>query len=98
MREVWDAPEAGAVRYEGELVRLDVRPYGRAGQVRAQIPVYVAAVNEGMTRIAGEIADGVVAHPMATPRYIDEVMRPAIDQGAQTRRSRRGRRSPLRTG
>jgi probable F420-dependent oxidoreductase len=83
VREVWRSAQAGAVRYDGELVQLDVRPYGRADQVRGEIPVYVAAVNEGMTRIAGEIADGVVAHPMATPRYIDEVMRPAIEQGAQ---------------
>jgi probable F420-dependent oxidoreductase len=83
VREVWKSSQAGAVRYDGELVQLDVRPYGRADQVRDEIPVYVAAVNEGMTRVAGAVADGVVAHPMATPRYIDEVMRPAIDQGAQ---------------
>jgi probable F420-dependent oxidoreductase len=83
VREVWKSSQAGAVRYDGELVQLDVRPYGRADQVRDEIPVYVAAVNEGMIRIAGAVADSVVAHPMATPRYIDEVMRPAIDQGAQ---------------
>jgi len=83
VRAVWGAGAAGAVRYDGELVQLDVRPYGRAGQVRADIPVYVAAVNEGMTRTAGAVADGVVAHPMATPRYIEEVMRPALAQGAQ---------------
>ena len=53
------------------------------GQVRDDIPVYVAAVNEGMARTAGAVADGVVAHPMATPRYIDEVMRPALAQGAE---------------
>jgi probable F420-dependent oxidoreductase len=89
VREVWKSSQAGAVRYDGELVQLDVRPYGRADQVRDEIPVYVAAVNEGMTRIAGAVADGVMAHPMATPRYIDEVMRPAIEQGAQqTGRSR----------
>ena len=82
VRAVWDAAEAGAVSYEGELVKLNVRPYGRAGQVRSRIPVYVAAVNDGMTRMAGAIADGVVAHPMATPRYIEEVMRPAIAEGA----------------
>jgi probable F420-dependent oxidoreductase len=82
VRAVWDAAGAGAVEYEGELVQLNVRPYGRAGQVRPRIPVYVAAVNEGMTRMAGAIADGVVAHPMATGRYIEEVMRPAIAQGA----------------
>ncbi len=83
VRAVWDAAEAGAVRYEGELVRLDVRPYGRAGQVRPRIPVYLAAVNEGMARMAGSVADGVVGHPMATARYIDEVMRPAMAAGAE---------------
>ena len=82
VRAVWDSAEAGAVDYEGELVRLKVRPYGRASQVRPRIPIYVAAVNEGMTRMAGRVADGVVAHPMATARYIDEVMRPAIAEGA----------------
>ena len=83
VRAVWGAAEAGAVRYEGELVRLDVRPYGRMGQVRPLIPVYLAAVNEGMARMAGSVADGVVGHPMATARYIDEVMRPAIAAGAE---------------
>jgi len=82
VRAVWGAASAGAVQYEGELVELRVRPYARAGQVRDRIPVYIAAVNEGMTRMAGAIADGVVAHPMATTRYIDEVMRPAIAEGA----------------
>ena len=69
-------------------MRLRVRPYGRAGQVRTRIPVYVAAVNEGMARMAGAVADGVVAHPMATSRYIDEVMRPAIAEGAGARGAR----------
>lgn len=82
IRAVWTAAEAGAVEYEGELVRLAVRPYGRAGQVRAAIPIFLAAVNQGMCRTAGAVADGVIAHPMATARYIDEVMRPAISEGA----------------
>ena len=82
IRAVWAAADAGAVAYEGELVQLRVRPYGRAGQVRPAVPVYLAAVNEGMARTAGAVADGVVSHPMATVRYIDEVMRPAIAEGA----------------
>jgi probable F420-dependent oxidoreductase len=83
IRAVWAAAEAGAVEYEGELVQLRVRPYGRAGQVRPTLPVYLAAVNQGMARTAGAVADGVVSHPMATVRYIDEVMRPAIAEGAE---------------
>lgn len=83
IRAVWRAQNAGAIEYEGELVRLSVRPYARLDQVRPTIPVYLAAVNEGMARVAGAVADGVIAHPMATVRYIDEVMRPAIAAGAQ---------------
>lgn len=82
IRAVWNASSAGAVQYDGELVRLSVRPYGRAGQLRADIPVFIAAVNEGMCRAAGATADGVVAHPMASGRYMQEVMRPAIAAGA----------------
>ena len=42
-----------------------------------------------MARTAGAVADGVIAHPMATARYIDEVMRPAIAEGAAARGTRR---------
>jgi probable F420-dependent oxidoreductase len=83
IRAVWTAGAAGAVNYEGELVRLAVRPYGRANQLRSDIPIYLAAVNPGMAKTAGAVADGVIAHPMATGRYIDEVMRPAIAEGAE---------------
>jgi probable F420-dependent oxidoreductase len=83
VRSVWAAADAGTIEYEGELVRLAVRPYARAGQVRPRIPIYLAAVNRGMARAAGAVADGVIAHPMASARYIDEVMRPAIAAGAE---------------
>jgi probable F420-dependent oxidoreductase len=79
IRAVWAAAGAGAVEFEGELVKLRVRPYGRANQVRERIPIFLAAVNEGMLRTAGAVADGVVTHPMATVRYLEEVVRPAID-------------------
>jgi probable F420-dependent oxidoreductase len=84
IRAVWSAAQSGSVEYEGELVRLSVRPYGRPGQIRDRLPIYLAAVNEGMARTAGAVADGVVAHPMATVRYIEEVLRPAIAEGAET--------------
>jgi probable F420-dependent oxidoreductase len=83
VRAVWGAQSAGSIDYEGELVRMSVRPYARANQVREQIPVHLAAINDGMSRTAGAIADGVIAHPMATGRYIAEVMRPAIAEGAR---------------
>jgi probable F420-dependent oxidoreductase len=82
IRAVWAAGAAGSIEYEGDLVRLSVRPYGRANQLRSDIPIYLAAVNPVMASTAGAVADGVIAHPMATGRYIEEVMRPAIADGA----------------
>ncbi len=46
------------------------------------IPVQVAAVNAGMCRLAGELCQGMRPHPICTPRYIAEVMLPAMEAGA----------------
>jgi probable F420-dependent oxidoreductase len=46
------------------------------------IPIQLAAVNPFMCQIAGEVADGIRAHPVCTPHYIAEVMRPAAQKGA----------------
>jgi probable F420-dependent oxidoreductase len=47
-----------------------------------RIPIQLAAVNPFMCQIAGEVADGIRAHPVCTPRYIAEVMLPAAQKGA----------------
>lgn len=48
-----------------------------------RVPVYVAAVNPWMARMAGEVCDGVHVHPFHSARYLDEVIVPAVAQGAQ---------------
>ena len=79
-------PRRARSSYEGELVRLDVRPYGRAGQVRADDP----GLPRGGQR--GHGAHRRAPSPTASSRtrwrrarYIDEVMRPAIAEGAEQR-------------
>ena len=47
------------------------------------IPVQLAAVNPFMCQIAGEVADGIRAHPVCTRHYITEVMLPAARKGAE---------------
>ncbi len=34
-----------------------------------------------MTRIAGEVADGVIIHPFSNEKYIREVTLPAVEEG-----------------
>jgi hypothetical protein len=54
------------------------------------VPIHVAAVNPFMTAIVGEVADGFAAHMFSTPRYLDDVLRPALARGA----ARAGRAAP----
>jgi probable F420-dependent oxidoreductase len=47
-----------------------------------EIPVSVAGVNPGMARLAGEVCDGFHVHPFHSIRYLEQVVRPAIAEGA----------------
>jgi probable F420-dependent oxidoreductase len=44
--------------------------------------VFLAAVGTAMTRVAGEVADGLVVHGFTTERYLREVTLPALGAGA----------------
>ena len=43
--------------------------------------VYLAAVGPKMTEVAGEVADGLIAHAFTTERYMREVTMPAVEHG-----------------
>jgi len=46
--------------------------------------VILAAVGETMSRVAGEVADGIFLHGFTTERYIREVTIPAVEAGLAT--------------
>ena len=91
VRACWDAYRQGRGRYEGEFysIRQPVFSPG-ADDPWPDVPIYVAGVNPVMTGVAGEVADGFAAHMFSTPRYLDEVLRPALARGA----ARAGRAAP----
>ncbi len=47
------------------------------------VPIYIAGVNTGLAKLAGELCNGFHAHPFHSPRYLKEVILPAIEAGAQ---------------
>ncbi|MGH2705226.1 MAG: TIGR03617 family F420-dependent LLM class oxidoreductase [Actinomycetota bacterium] len=68
--------------HRGEHYRITLAPWPRpAGLPRRHIPIFLAAVNEGMARVAGAVADGMIGHPMSTPRYVEEVVLPNLSRG-----------------
>jgi len=51
--------------------------------------IYLAAVGPLMTEVAGETADGLIAHAFTTNRYVRDVTMPAVERGlAKSGRSR----------
>jgi len=51
--------------------------------------IFLAAVGDKMTEVAGEVCDGILIHGFTTERYLREVTMPALERGLVTaRRSR----------
>ena len=86
LRAIWECWQNGGtnLRYESDHYKLSlmVPLFAPPPIEHPPIPVQLAAVNPFMCQIAGEVADGIRAHPVCTPRYIEEVMLPAARKGA----------------
>jgi probable F420-dependent oxidoreductase len=86
VRAIWDCWQNGTkLDFDSEHYRLNlmVPLFAPSPLEHPRIPVQLAAVNPFMCQVAGEVADGIRAHPIATPSYIREVMLPAARKGAE---------------
>lgn len=83
IRKLWASHAGGGMKFEGDYYRLNIPAYVRPHIVRDRIPLYLAAVQKGMLRTTGEIADGLVGHPLYSRKYIAEFIRPNIEVGAK---------------
>ena len=85
VRAVWRSWQNNSpLDFQGEHYRLNlVVPLFDPGPIEhPHIPIHVAAVNEYMCQVAGEVAQGVRPHPVCSAAYIKDVMLPALARGA----------------
>jgi probable F420-dependent oxidoreductase len=47
----------------------------------SNIPIYIAGVNEHICRLAGELCEGLHAHPFNSPKYLREFVLPNVEAG-----------------
>ncbi|SDP61533.1 probable F420-dependent oxidoreductase, MSMEG_2256 family [Klenkia soli] len=87
LRAIWatwtdDVP----LRFRGEHYRhtLMTPMFTPARHAWVPPPVHLAAVGPLMTRLAGEAADGLLAHSFTTERYLRERTLPALQEGLDT--------------
>jgi probable F420-dependent oxidoreductase len=84
LRAIWAAWQDGTrLRFEGEHYRhtLMTPMFSPPAHEWGAPPVHLAAVGPGMTRLAGEVADGLLAHGFTTARYLRERTLPALEEG-----------------
>jgi probable F420-dependent oxidoreductase len=82
VRSVLATFEGQPIDHRGRFYLLTMPPFPGAGPAPGGVPVHVAAVNVLMAETAGRVADGVLGHPMTSPQWIREVLRPAVERGA----------------
>jgi len=84
LRAIWDSwNDQKPLKFEGEFYRHTLMtPFFAPPPNPHGAPlVFLAAVGEKMTEVAGETADGIIIHGFTTERYVKEVTMPAIERG-----------------
>jgi probable F420-dependent oxidoreductase len=94
MRAIWSAWHDGTkLAFRGDFyTHTLMTPFFNPGPNPYGTPkVFLAGVGERMTEVAGEVADGLLAHGFTTARYMREVTLPALERGlARAGRTRDG--------
>ena len=87
LRAIWNTWQTGErLNFRGEVYRLTLMTpfFSPAPMENPSIPIYLAGVNRALCRLAGEVADGLHAHPLHSAEYLRQVVRPALQDGADS--------------
>lgn len=87
MRAIWANWQEGTpLDFRGEFyTHTLMTPFFSPGpHEHGAPPVYLAAVGDRMTEVAGEVCDGMLLHAFTTARYLEEVTLPALGRGWAT--------------
>jgi probable F420-dependent oxidoreductase len=95
VRTVWAANRGEQVVHDGESYKITMPTFhGPLRPDRRDTPILVAAVGPVMSRVCGEVADGLLGHPLASPLYLREKVLPEIGAGLE-RAGRAGGSCPI---
>jgi probable F420-dependent oxidoreductase len=86
IKAFWHTWQTGArLNQRGDYYKITLSsPFFTPEKIHSpNIPIYLAGVNPGLVRLAGECADGFHVHPFHTPQYLKDITLPAIETGTQ---------------
>jgi len=93
IRHVWDVWQNGTKPgFDGAHYRFSLMtPFFSPGPIEwPRIPIYIAAVNPYMCKLAGELCDGIHVHPFNSVKYLRETLLPSVEAGLQKSGRTRG--------
>jgi len=82
LRAYLDVENGEKVEFAGEFYQISAE-IGAPVLGKVDVPLLVGAFNEGMARLSGRRADGLIGHGLFTTRWWDDVVRPAVATGAE---------------
>ncbi len=86
LRAIWDCWQNGTkLDFKGDYYNINLMvPIFDPGPLEhPNIPIHIAAINQNMLRVAGEVCDGVLLHNFNTLKYTREAILPNIEAGAK---------------
>ena len=102
IRAFWDCWQNGTkLNYRGEYYKITLMsPFFQPPPLTPPttpllkeggglIPIYIAGVNTGLAKLAGELCDGFQVHPFHSVKYLSDVIIPAVDEGGKKERRKR---------
>lgn len=88
VKAIWRCWNEGAnLDFDGEFFKLDLMQpyYSPKPSPSGPPPIWLGAFGERMTETAGEVAEGLMLHPLVTPEFVNEVVRPTVERGLARR-------------
>lgn len=93
VKAIWAAFEGESpLNFKGDFYEHTViSPFFDAGPLGMAPPkIWIAAVNTYNARTVGEVADGILVHPVHSRKYLDDVLLPSIHTGLEKSGRQRG--------
>jgi probable F420-dependent oxidoreductase len=84
LKELWSAwAERRPPAHRGKFYNHTItNPFFTPGPIEYPAPkVFIAAINDYNAESVGLVADGILIHPVHSPKYIDDALMPNIEKG-----------------
>jgi probable F420-dependent oxidoreductase len=76
------ASEQGDIgRFDGDFYSIDLRGTRLPKPARPSIPIWLAPLRAPMIELSAEVADGLLGHPVWSPRWIQGELQEAVQRG-----------------